>query len=100
MTECFELLGLTDDALPEDVRSAWRRLASEHHPDKGGDGEKFNEIRQAYKEALIKSQVNLEVNLECLVCDGEGRVVSNKQRGFTNNFKIMCPACRGSGLRS
>lgn len=51
----YETLELPPTANTEEVRKAYRRLAVLHHPDKGGDAEKFKEISQAY-EALTSPQ--------------------------------------------
>jgi DnaJ-class molecular chaperone len=45
----YEVLGLTKDASPDDVKKAYRKLAREHHPDKGGDPEKFKKVQEAYE---------------------------------------------------
>ena len=37
----YDVLGLTAASTPDDVKKAYRKLAREHHPDKGGDPEKF-----------------------------------------------------------
>lgn len=34
---------------PEEIKKAWRVKANEHHPDKGGESEKFIECGHAYK---------------------------------------------------
>lgn len=47
----WTVLGVTKDAAQEQIKAAYRHLASEHHPDKGGSSEKMAEINQAYKEA-------------------------------------------------
>ena len=44
----YQTLGVPDDASPEAIKSAYRALAMKHHPDKGGDAEKFGEITLAY----------------------------------------------------
>ncbi len=46
----YEILGITKDASQEDVKKAFRKLAHEHHPDKGnGNADKFKEISEAYQ---------------------------------------------------
>ena len=45
----YETLGLAPGATSEEVRRAYRRLAVVHHPDKGGDVEKFRAISEAYE---------------------------------------------------
>ncbi|WIA20060.1 hypothetical protein OEZ85_005923 [Tetradesmus obliquus] len=47
-TRYYELLGVKADATPEELKKAHRKLALQHHPDKGGDTEKFKEINEAY----------------------------------------------------
>lgn len=43
------ILELNSDANWEDVKQRYRRLATEHHPDKGGKDARFIEIREAYE---------------------------------------------------
>lgn len=46
----YSTLGVSKNATPEDIKKAYRRLAHEHHPDKGqGDAEKFKQINEAYQ---------------------------------------------------
>lgn len=44
----YVTLGLHVSASEEDVKKAYRKLARIHHPDKGGDVTKFQEIQSAY----------------------------------------------------
>jgi len=44
----YEILGVDKAAEPADIKKAYRALSMEHHPDKGGDEEKFKEINEAY----------------------------------------------------
>ena len=45
----YELLGCAKDASDADIKKAFRKSAMQHHPDKGGDPEKFKEISKAYE---------------------------------------------------
>lgn len=45
----YKSLGLNKGASPDEIKRAYRHLAQQHHPDKGGDQEKFKEINEAYQ---------------------------------------------------
>ena len=45
----YETLGVANSATPEEIKSAYRKLAKEHHPDLGGDVTKFQQISEAYE---------------------------------------------------
>jgi curved DNA-binding protein len=44
----YKILGVDRSASSDAIKQAYRRLASKHHPDKGGDKAVFQEIQEAY----------------------------------------------------
>jgi len=48
MTDYYAALGVPRTATTDEIKKAFRRLASQTHPDKGGDTQKFQAIQQAY----------------------------------------------------
>jgi len=48
MTDHYAALGVSKTASADQIKQAFRKLASTHHPDKGGDTKKFQEIQSAY----------------------------------------------------
>jgi DnaJ family protein A protein 2 len=47
--DLYTVLGVSRDADTSDIRTAYKQLAKEHHPDKGGDPEKFKELSHAHE---------------------------------------------------
>jgi len=48
MSDHYATLGVSKTATPDEIKRAFRKLASQHHPDKGGDTAKFQSIQAAY----------------------------------------------------
>lgn len=46
-----EILGLNGETTGQEIESAYRRLRSLHHPDKGGSAELFHAVQIAYDQA-------------------------------------------------
>jgi molecular chaperone DnaJ len=45
----YEVLGVGKNASADEIKKSFRRLAVQHHPDRGGDEAKFREINEAYE---------------------------------------------------
>ena len=48
MNDPHETLGVPRDADKQTVKKAYRKLAAQYHPDRGGDAEKFKEVAEDY----------------------------------------------------
>ena len=44
----YATLDVPESATPDEIKKAYRKLASKHHPDKGGDVEVFKKIKLAF----------------------------------------------------
>ncbi|HSK22404.1 MAG TPA: J domain-containing protein [Egicoccus sp.] len=51
-TEALRILQLSGTAGDDDIKRAYRRLAREHHPDRGGDSGTFHRLQQAYERLV------------------------------------------------
>ncbi len=55
MSDYYQILGVNKNASESEIKKAYRTLALKHHPDRGGDPEKFKEIQEA-NEVLIDKE--------------------------------------------
>ena len=56
MSKYHDILGVSPGATLDEVKKAFKNLALKHHPDKGGNEEKFKEITEAYEVLSGKRQ--------------------------------------------
>jgi len=55
MKNYYDILGVDEKATSADITKAFKDLAKQHHPDRGGDKDKFQEINEAH-DTLKNSQ--------------------------------------------
>ena len=48
-SKLYDILEVNPNANENEIKKAYRKLAMKHHPDKGGDPEKFKEITHAFE---------------------------------------------------
>lgn len=69
MKDYYKTLDLQENASDDDIRRAYKKLAMQHHPDRGGDQHKFQEIQEAYST----------------LSDPQKRAQWEQQKQFTNH---------------
>jgi len=73
----YSILGVARNADTSEIRTAYKQLAKEHHPDKGGDVEKFKELSQAHEILSDDSKRRMY--------DMTGSVSDQPQQEFNHN---------------
>lgn len=58
MDKYYKILGIPSSASREVIKKAYRKLATKHHPDLGGNAETFKEISKAYELLIGKRQLS------------------------------------------
>ena len=61
----YELLDVPTNATTDEIKQHYRKYARIHHPDKGGDPEKFKEIQTAYEtlmDPIQRHQYDMDIS--------------------------------------
>ncbi len=75
----YKTLGVDKNASHDEIKKAFRKLAHEHHPDKGGDEKKFKEASEAYQ---ILSDEKKRKEYDTYGSAGPGQGFGGGQGGF------------------
>jgi len=68
----YETLGINNNATEEEIKKAYRKLAHQYHPDRGGDEKKFKEINEAY-QVLSNKEKRTQYDKYGRVFEGAGQ---------------------------
>lgn len=64
MDKYYKILGVPLGASKEELKKAYRKLATQHHPDRGGNAETFKEVSKAYDLLTGKRQLSRSERIE------------------------------------
>lgn len=110
MKSHYLTLGCDRAASTEELRTAWKRLASQWHPDKfpnatPEDAKKFadyfaglSEAWEALSDTKRRREYDAQLDLltrQCVECQGAGRIY--ERRGLGPRKHTTCRACQGAG---
>ena len=110
----YMLFGVKPDANQSEIKSKYKKLAMQFHPDMPtGDEEYFKLVTAAYavlSDPYQRAVYNIELfsgslsHIEstkslCTVCEGDGFYISKVKYGkYKVDSKIVCTTCRGTGI--
>lgn len=100
MTNLYFVLGVRPNATEEEIKHAYRTLAKEHHPDRGGDADRFAQIDAAYqilsnrsKRAQYDAQRAAWLDdVDAVGCPGCGE--PNRVRKIPAGKVAICAECK------
>jgi len=88
----YEILGVSEDASPEDIVKSYRQRALTEHPDKGGDKDRFDELAKAY--AVISDENQRAVYDEKLEKERDrAEIVQGAPSGYSKQ-QLQAPMAR------
>jgi len=92
----YKVLGVEKNATADDVKNAFRRLALQHHPDRGGSADKFKEANEAY-QVLSDPQKRAQYDRFGTVNEGPSGFQGFSGQGVNINFEDLGDIFGGFG---
>jgi len=112
---CYETLGISENANEDKIKKAFRRLAMKYHPDKNGSSDKFREITEAYeilcneerkkthdsilaKHTHTRPDIALSgTDLKIFIRVHTLEMIKSVKKIVVIKRKCPCPVCEGTG---
>lgn len=88
----YEALGVPRDATPEQIKQAYRKLAMQHHPDRGGDAAHFQLVQRAYD---VLGDPERRAHYDQTGSDDQAPTIESEAR--TVFFRLFAQALQESG---
>ena len=93
----YTILGIQPNASQEEIKKAYRKLSLKHHPDRGGDAEKFKELSAAYEQLTNTDRNNINsfnnqgvpINMDDLIKSMFGGMNMDFSPGSGNTFNFQ-----------
>ncbi len=82
----YKVLGVEKNATDDDIKKSFRRLAHEHHPDKGGDPLKFKDINEAYQVLGDATKRKTYDQFGSAAFENGGMGTGGGRQGFNGDF--------------
>lgn len=102
LSEALKILGIYAEYYQKrpsaaELKQMRRNDLIKHHPDKGGDTDKFAEVSMAWDRVMVHvtNEEARKAN-QCDECSGTGLVEKRTAFGMTN---AKCKKCKGTGMK-
>lgn len=114
----YKILGIKSNANLNEIKSAYRKLAKENHPDNGGNKEIFQQINEAYNMLLNRKNNNLETIFNDILNNNNfakrrngdnvhydlritfEEAINGCKKNIDINIQKSCIICNGTGSKS
>lgn len=88
----YEILDIPAEADQDAIKAAYRELCKQHHPDVGGDPDKFIEIQKAYEVLTDSAMRRMFDDLGVMPGTPEFQLISDAMQHIANMFSTLIRA--------